>query len=215
MTLNPYARVRRGTDSSLRPILLNARMDASLKDVEADLRRRRQPMPIITQGAYMLDAGGGAGASKGYHDGGGALDFRVRHLTDSQVGELVRALRRHGWAAWLRNVQHGGFKDPHIHAVLLGDREAASGAKGQMEEYLEGGDGLTGSGKDYHARPKTIREFNYAAYVRRLRKPTVTLREFKRRHLEAALANAVKAGNVNRARRLRKWLAQLPPKKGK
>ena len=209
---NAYTRVRRGTDSTGRPILLNARMDAALKEVEADLRRRGMPAPIITQGAYMRDAGGGASQSAGYHDGGGALDFRVRHLTDPEVSRLIRSLREHGWAAWLRNTKHGRFKDPHVHAVLLGDREAASGAKQQMAEYEAGGDGLTGNGKDYHWRPEKIKTFNYPAYVRRLRKPQVTLREFKRRHLEAALANAIRAKNPNRVRRLQRWIAQLPPK---
>lgn len=212
---NAYARVRRGTDSSGRPVYLNARMDAALKVVEADLKRRKQPMPIITQGAYMKDVGGGASASAGYHDGGGALDFRTRHLTSEQTGELVRSLRRHGWAAWLRNKQHGGFTDPHVHAVLLGDKQAAKGALSQMAEYKAGGDGLAGSGKDYHARPKTIKAFDYAAYVRARRKPVNAMREFKRRHLTAAHARAVKAGNVNGARRLKRWLDALPKKGAK
>lgn len=213
MTLKPYARVRRGTDSSGRPVLLNARMDAALKEVEADLRSKGLPAPIITQGAYMAELGGGASASAGYHDAGGALDFRTWHLTDDQKQAQAKAFRRHGWAYWQRGpgVKHGGM-DEHGHAVLLGDKEAAPGLKGQEAEYRAGGDGLTGGRPDYHWRPKTITEFNYPAYVKRLRKPTVTMREFKRRHLTRSHAAAVKAGNPNAARRLKRWLDAIPGK---
>jgi len=201
-----YDRIRRGTDSSGRPIVLNARMDAALKDVEAELARRDQPAPIITQGAYM--GGAGATASAGVHDAGGALDFRTRHLTAEQKKILVRVLRKHGWAAWQRNLTHGGFKDEHVHAVLLGDREAAPGARDQMVEYRAGGDGLKGTGKDYHWRPDPIPTFSWPAWQKRQR-AKVSLPSFKRRHLTNALKAAQKGGNPNRVRLLRRWIDQL------
>lgn len=112
--------------------------------------------PTITQGAFMARAGGGAAASAGVHDLGGCFDLRVRDLTDAQVDRVIRTCRQLGAAAWLRNMDHGGFKDPHIHLVLGADQPLSPGAKMQFVAYMNGRDGLAGNGKDYHWRPDPL-----------------------------------------------------------
>lgn len=162
MTNDPYDVRRVGTDSSGRAILMNARMILAL-----EVACRSLPFtPTITQGAYMSRVGGGAADSAGYHDGGGCLDFRTTsydELNNRQIDHLVAALRSVGWAAWRRDQAHGGM-DPHCHAVLLGDRDAAGGAKYQMTDYIAGGDGMGGA--DYEQRPDPlVTGFDYHAQL--------------------------------------------------
>lgn len=146
---------RRGTDSSGRGIFATAYMwnwfhDDVLTGVPFGDK------VVITQGAFMPMAGGGAAGSAGYHDLGGCFDLRVWNLTDDEVGQMVRRLRSCGAAAWLRNPQHGGFTDPHIHMVLGTDHPLTGGAAFQWSEYLAGRDGLAGRGEDYHWRPDPL-----------------------------------------------------------
>lgn len=141
---------RRGTDSSGRGIYATAFMWDWWQRVVDELGFT----PTITQGAFMERAGGGAVDSAGYHDGAGTFDLRVWDLTDPQVSETIRTLRADGAAAWLRNVAHGGFTDPHIHFVLGADRPLSSGAALQWREYLIGRDGM--GGPDYHPRPHPL-----------------------------------------------------------
>ena len=146
------AAVRRGTDSSGRTIWATdrewARWEASVFD--SGFR------PTITQSPWQRLNGGGASASAGYHDFGGTFDLRVWDLTDIQVTKLIRVLRSNGCAAWLRNVQHGGFKDPHIHFVMIGAPNLSTGATWQVGEYRAGRDGLASRGSDYHWRPSPL-----------------------------------------------------------
>lgn len=142
-----FAVARRGTDSSGRGIYASEYMWNWWESVVAQLGFR----PTITQGAHMLRNGGGADASAGYHDLGACFDLRVWDLTDDQLRQTIRTLRANGAAAWLRNPQHGGFDDPHIHLVLGTDRPIADGAAYQWADYISGGDGMSGS--DYHPRP--------------------------------------------------------------
>lgn len=147
-----YAVVRMGTDSSGRPILVTAYMAAWWEQVCAVLGFT----PTITQGAFMVRVGGGATGSAGVHDGAGCLDLRVWDLTPAQVDQTIRVLREHGAGAWRRNVQHGGFDDPHIHFVLGSDRPLSSGAVRQWAAYVAGRDGLASSGPDYEFRPDPL-----------------------------------------------------------
>jgi hypothetical protein len=141
---------RRGTDSSNRGIFATAYMWQWWEGACAELGFT----PTITQGAFMTRNGGGASASAGYHDQGGTFDLRVWDLTDSQVEQTIRTLRRSGAAAWLRDQRHGGFSDPHIHLVLGTDAPLAPGASWQWLNYISGGDGI--GGRDYHWRPTPI-----------------------------------------------------------
>lgn len=141
---------RHGTDSSGRGIYASAYMwDWWLGVLDA-----LTFAPTITQGAWMTLNGGGALDSAGYHDGGGCFDLRVWDLTDKQVSTLIRTIRAHGAAAWLRNPQHGGFDDPHIHLVLGTDADIDDGAAYQWRDYIADGDGM--GGRDYHPRPNPL-----------------------------------------------------------
>lgn len=91
----------------------------------------------LTQGSYNR---GGVAASAGTHDGGGAVDIA------SSSRSLVLALRKAGFAAWLRTPAQGFSY--HIHAVAIGDREASSGAAGQVQSYFNGRNGLANNGAD-------------------------------------------------------------------
>ena len=140
-----------GSDSSGRTIWATDYMWAWWERVCDDLGFR----PTIVQGAFMVRNGGGASASAGYHDAGGCFDLRVWDLGAGQVDDVIRACRRLGAAAWLRDATHGGF-DPHIHLLLGSDRPLASGAQAQWGQYLAGRDGLASNGPDYHWRPTPL-----------------------------------------------------------
>jgi hypothetical protein len=154
-----YELVKLGTDSSGRTILMNRRMKAAY-DVVCD---RLGFEPTITQGAYMAKVGGGAELSAGYHDAGGCIDTRTWDIDSDDERRVIRVGRETGWAVWRRDLAHGGFEEEHMHWVLLGDKEAASGASLQMDQYRNNGDGMGGS--DYHWRPAPIPTFDYEAYL--------------------------------------------------
>lgn len=144
--------VRVGTDSSGRPIYMTRKMRRWWRRV----CKRLGFTPTITQGAWMVKAGGGAAGSAGYHDGGGCLDLRVWDRSDAEVKRMIEVLRLMGAAAWLRNQTHGGFSDPHVHLVLGSDRGLALGARRQWSAYIDNKDGLAFNGPDYHWRPKPL-----------------------------------------------------------
>lgn len=143
---------RRGTDSSGRGIFATTYMWDWFTRVRASLPFGDEI--VITQGAFMTMAGGGAAGSAGYHDSGGCFDLRVWNLTDLAVSQLVRRLRQYGAAAWHRDVAHGGFTDEHIHFVLGTDHPLSVGAASQWRDYINGGDGI--GGRDYHWRPDPL-----------------------------------------------------------
>lgn len=146
-----------GTDTSGRPILMTDRMLTAWWCVLT--HPRVTPFAdrvVIVQGAWQALLGGGAAASAGYHDGGGALDLRSSNLTRGEIDSLVWAMRSLGWAAtWRRDQVHGGF-DPHVHGVYGGDVGIAFGALGQIASVFAGGDGLARAGDDYEARPNPM-----------------------------------------------------------
>ncbi|MFH1811811.1 MAG: peptidoglycan-binding protein [Pseudomonadota bacterium] len=98
----------------------------------------------ITQGSYNK---GGVAASAGTHDGGGAVDIRTRDSSKSTVDHMVKAMREAGFAAWSRGRGHDSFS-PHIHAIAIGDREAAWLAKSQVKNYAAGRNGLSNNALD-------------------------------------------------------------------
>lgn len=109
----------------------------------------------VVQGSYNK----GVGASAGTHDGGGAIDLSVRGLSASKITEVVRQLRKVGFAAWYRpELWRNGEKvwGPHIHAVAIGDKEMDPSARDQVEEYYAGKDGLVGDGADTGPRVHPI-----------------------------------------------------------
>lgn len=152
--------IRIGTDSSGRPILMTPYMRDWLDAVKRD--PTVTPFAgdiVVTQGAFMLQAGGGAAASAGYHDLAGCIDFRTWNLTGAQLEAFIRACRRRGGAAWRRDLTaaHGGM-DPHCHVTLGGDFPKSGGAQDSWNQYVSGSNGLTGSshGPDYEWRPSPL-----------------------------------------------------------
>src|SRR5687768_16317521 len=73
----------------------------------------------LVQGSYNR---GGVSASAGTHDGGGAIDVRAADLSAKERKAVVLALRKVGFAAWLRTPaqSHWPF---HIHAIAVGDQD--------------------------------------------------------------------------------------------
>jgi hypothetical protein len=137
---DPYRHVSIGKDSSGRDVVINARTNAMLNEVE-----RFTGLDItIVQGSYMH--GHGASASGSTHDEGGVIDIRTRDWTEDERDEAVRALRMIGFAAWYRTDDQGF--DPHIHAVAIGDKELDENAAAQVIAYKTGGDGLQGDAPD-------------------------------------------------------------------
>lgn len=98
--------------------------------------------PRLTQGSYNR----GVSASAGTHDGGGVVDIAVHTMTPTGRDYCVKALRKAGFAAWLRSPSEGFVY--HIHAVAIGDREMASGARNQVAAYFRGRNGLANGGPD-------------------------------------------------------------------
>jgi len=136
---NDYRRVR--YDGAT----MNVRTRTMLQRAERYARAMGAPGRFtVTQGSYHP----GVGASAGTHDGGGALDIRIRGYSTATADKMVKALRMAGFAAWRRGVGDGFA--PHIHAIGIGDRQATWGARQQVKEYFAGGDGLRGSRRDIH-----------------------------------------------------------------
>lgn len=98
----------------------------------------------IVQGSYNR---GGVAASAGTHDGGGAVDFSVRGLSQHQIADALITLRRVGFAAWHRLPSQGPWGE-HIHAIAIGDPELSSGAHNQVAQYAGGLNGLANHRED-------------------------------------------------------------------
>jgi peptidoglycan hydrolase-like protein with peptidoglycan-binding domain len=98
----------------------------------------------LTQGSYNP---GGVDASAGTHDGGGAMDISVSGISSANRTKLLTALRKVGFAAWLRTPAQG-FDAYHIHAMAISDPDLSSGAQHQTGDYYLGMNGLAGRGAD-------------------------------------------------------------------
>ncbi len=76
----------------------------------------------------------------------------------------VLVLRRIGFAAWYRPQSSSWVG--HVHAGLIGDREASTDLKDQFDEYRIGYDGLAGDGRDTLWRPSPQIIFPYYTWRR-------------------------------------------------
>jgi endonuclease/exonuclease/phosphatase family metal-dependent hydrolase len=108
---------------------------------------REKSNVTMVQGGYNR---GGVAASAGTHDGGGAFD-----ITAFNWKNRVKVFRLLGMAIWRRPTIRGLWSE-HIHGIVCGDGTASRGAKGQVTEFYNGGDGLQGSAKDPDWRPKAL-----------------------------------------------------------
>ena len=127
---------------------LNRRTLAMLEHAQELYGGEHDFLLAITQGSYNT----GVEASFGTHDGGGAVDLAVRdlnnwhHILYEEVDAMISALRRAGFAAWLRDTDSLYPGSPaHIHAIAIGDAELSEAAQGQLTGeagYFYGYDGL-------------------------------------------------------------------------
>lgn len=141
-----------GVDSSGRPLYLSNDTKSRLDQIFDDIGW----LPTITQGEYMLRAGGGADDSSGFHNFRCCDDFRIWDHTDSEMDEFINAASKVGLQGWRRDAAHGGM-DPHCHAVACGPHEdASSGAIAQMASVARGGDGLSPEGSDYERKYRKL-----------------------------------------------------------
>lgn len=117
---------------------LNTRTKAMLVEAE----RLYGAQVTLTQGSYNP---GGVDASAGTHDGGGAMDISVLNISSANRTKLLTALRKVGFAAWLRTPPSFDY---HIHAMAVSDPDLSSGAQHQTGDYYLGMNGLAGRGAD-------------------------------------------------------------------
>ena len=96
----------------------------------------------ILKGSYIENIENGAHP----HKGGGAVDLACPSDKKKQ-DTLIKALREHGFAAWIREREEG----KHIHAVAIGDRELSAAAAWQVKAFFRSENGRTHCGADPHA----------------------------------------------------------------
>ncbi|WP_373298328.1 peptidoglycan-binding domain-containing protein [Nakamurella endophytica] len=99
---------------------------------------------VLSQGSCNP---GGDPTSAGTHDGGGVVDVSVSGMSAATRTAVVTALRRVGFAAWLRNPRQGDWPW-HIHAVAISDTDLSAAAQHQVGDYYLGLDGLADHAAD-------------------------------------------------------------------
>lgn len=95
-----------------------------------------------THGSYSH-----ASASAGTHSGGGAIDLMHKSWSVKDYDEVVKQMRKVGFAAWHRTPQQANWPR-HVHGIAMGCKDASDGAKAQMVAYLKGRNGLAVGGPD-------------------------------------------------------------------
>ena len=128
-----------GTRITYRGVQMNTRTRSMLLEAERLLGRTLS----ITQGSYTSSNPSSAGT----HDGGGVLDLSVSGMSGTTRTEVLRQLRRVGFAAWLRTPAQGDW-GYHIHAVALADTDLSPAAQHQAGDYYLGLNGLANRGPD-------------------------------------------------------------------
>ena len=106
----------------------------------------------LNQGSFSDDVA----ASGGTHDGSGAFDLSTSDYDADQIRIIGLALRRVGFASWLRTRDQGNW-DPHFHGIAIGSEDLSESARHQVQNYRDGLTGLSGGGEDHQPRPRRIR----------------------------------------------------------
>ncbi|MEV4293430.1 peptidoglycan-binding domain-containing protein [Microbispora rosea] len=119
-------------------------VDARTRSMLAEAKRLLGRDLVLLQGSYNR---GGDPTSAGTHDGGGVVDISVKGMDSAARIAAVRALRRVGFAAWLRNPDQDDWPW-HIHAAAVNDTDLSSQAQHQIGDYYLGLNGLAGRGPD-------------------------------------------------------------------
>jgi peptidoglycan hydrolase-like protein with peptidoglycan-binding domain len=133
-TIAPGARVSTGG------FVINTRTRSMLAEAKRLLGRNL----VLQQGSYNP---GGDPTSAGTHDGGGVVDIEVKGMSAATRTAVARALRRVGFAAWVRSPSQGNWPW-HIHAAAISDTDLSSQAQHQIGDYYLGQNGLANRGKD-------------------------------------------------------------------
>ncbi|GAB3988832.1 peptidoglycan-binding protein [Actinoallomurus acanthiterrae] len=132
--ITPGARVHVGK------YVINTRTRSMLNEAQRLLGRKL----VLDQGSYNP---GGDPTSAGTHDGGGVIDVNVKGMSSATRIAVTRALRRVGFAAWVRNPKQGNWPW-HIHATAINDTDLSSQAQNQIGDYYLGRNGLANRGPD-------------------------------------------------------------------
>ncbi|GAA1858656.1 peptidoglycan-binding domain-containing protein [Actinomadura bangladeshensis] len=132
--IGPGARVSTGG------VVVNTRTQSMLTEAERLLGRKL----VLEQGSYNP---GGDPTSAGTHDGGGVVDISVQGMSAATRTSVARALRRVGFAAWVRSPDQGDWPW-HIHAAAISDTDLSSQAQHQTGDYYLGLNGLANRGPD-------------------------------------------------------------------
>lgn len=124
-----------GTRVSFGGAVVNTRTRDMLTEAKLLLGGRKL---VLDQGSYNP---GGDPTSAGTHDGGGTVDLSVKGMSSATRASVVRALRRVGFAAWVRTPRQGHWPW-HIHAVAISDPDLSGQAQHQVGDYYLGLNGL-------------------------------------------------------------------------
>ncbi|RYP83269.1 hypothetical protein EKO23_19605 [Nocardioides guangzhouensis] len=145
---DPWARV--SIDGETVDNFTAAALQSAAQDAGTDWR--------VLQGSFSHDVA----ASGSTHAGGGVVDVVP---TNGDWDGAVSALRKTGFAAWIRNVPgHGqAGSGEHIHAVLMGDEQLSDQAAIQVQSYLNNDNGLEGSAPDDGPRQFVNNRFSWEA----------------------------------------------------
>lgn len=129
-----------GARTTFQGFPFNARTVAMLREAQ----RLAGVSLVVEQGSYSP---GNDPTSAGTHDGGGAVDLDAEALTSAQRTAVVTALRRVGFAAWLRRPAQGDWP-LHIHGIAVNDTDLSTPAQKQVGQYYLGRNGLADNGQD-------------------------------------------------------------------
>lgn len=129
-----------GTRTTMQGFPFNTRTVAMLKEAQ----RLSGVTLLVEQGSYSP---GEDPTSAGTHDGGGAVDLDAEALTAAKRTALVTAMRRVGFAAWLRTPSQGDWP-LHIHGIAVNDTDLSLAAQKQVGQYYLGRNGLANNGPD-------------------------------------------------------------------
>jgi len=130
-------------------IIINTRTKNMLAAAETILGRTL----TLSQGSYNP---GGDPSSAGTHDGGGVVDVSVSGMTSAYRVTVAKALRRVGFAAWVRDPSQGDWPY-HIHAAAISDTDLSPQAQHQTGDYYLGKNGLANGAADDGPKVTPIR----------------------------------------------------------
>lgn len=138
---------------TFRGVTVNKWTRAALLEVEKVLGYQL----TIWQGSYHK----GVKKSAGTHDGGGVVDLNGHF----DATRKVKAMRDHGFVADHRTQPR---LSGEIHAVLIGDDDAALSARNQVGPMMAGRDGLAGNGRQIikYTPEGGYKQFDYEASIK-------------------------------------------------